>query len=156
MTADDLLPPKPRWPIDQLLAHWTGQDLRVAAAVLSPIRADGTQARFEIPRQELILPDNTRVEQLPLFVEGRLRRYTRRIGVIEVELDAPQLPGPTAEGVVSYRGSQAVILKGPAWVRLAFPLHVERLPTTLENYWEDLRRARAQLTLSFGESPSTQ
>jgi uncharacterized protein (DUF2345 family) len=39
-------------------------------------------------------------------------------GLVFVTLDAPHLPERTADGVVSFRGTAAVVLQGPATVRL--------------------------------------
>jgi len=53
----------------------------------------------------------------------------------------------TADGLVQFRGTAAVVVQGPATVRLSFPFRVEPLPTDSVNYWEDLRGFRAQLQL---------
>ena len=62
-------------------------------------------------------------------------------------LDALDIPVSTADGLVQFRGTAAVVLQGPATVRLSFPFRVEPLPTDPVNYWEDLRGFRAQLQL---------
>ena len=82
-----------------------------------------------------------------MFFEGRLRQFDRRIGVVFVTLDALDLAVPTADGVIQFRGTAAVVLQGPATLRLSFPFRVEPLPIDPANYWEDLRAFRAQLHL---------
>ena len=94
------------------------------------------------------MPDNTRPGLLPVFFEGRLCRFERRIGVVFVTLDAPVAAERSAEGMLFLRGMAAVILRGPAVVQLAVPFWVERLPDEA-NYWEDLRFPTAQFRLPF-------
>ena len=60
---------------------------------------------------------------------------------------ATTLPELTADGMVRFRGAMAVLLRGPATVRLAFPFRVEVLPTDPFNYWEDLRVSCAQFLI---------
>ena len=54
------------------------------------------------------------------------------------------------DGLLSFRGSTAVLVRGPAVVQLTFPFRVERLPADPDNYWRDLRMPRAQFELTFG------
>ena len=84
-----------------------------------------------------------------MYFEGRLREFSRRIGVVDARLDSPTIVNEPVEGAVGFRGSTAVILAGPAIVRLAFPFKVEKLPTDPANYWEDRRFPRAQFWLPF-------
>jgi hypothetical protein len=145
---------RPRWAIDLRLEGLLGREVRVAAEAFFPIRWDGEVLPVPIPVGDLILPDNSRAGSVPVFFEGRLRQFERRIGVVYVTLDAPVLPPSSAEGRVLVRGVPAVLVRGPALVRLAFPFRVEPLPTDEPNYWEDLRFPKAQLHLPFGEHGS--
>ena len=140
---------RPQWRIDLRLERLLGQEVRVAAESFFPIRWNGELLPAAIPVGDLILPDNTRPGQLPVFFEGRLCRFERRIGVVFVTLDAPTMPGRSAEGMVFLRGMAAVLVRGPAVVRLAVPFRVERLPVEEANYWEDLRFPTAQFWLPF-------
>lgn len=139
---------RPQWTIDLRLERLLGQDVRVAAESFFPIRWNGEVLPLAIPVRDLILPDNTQPGQLPVFFEGRLRRFQRRIGVVFVTLDAPTASRST-EGMVFLRGTAAVLLKGPAVVQLAVPFRVERLPAADANYREDLRFPTAQFWLPF-------
>lgn len=142
---DDANVSRPEWGIDRLLARLMGQPLRVAADWFSPVRWDGRSLPEWVRVADLILPDNSRPGPLPVFFEGRLRQFDRRIGVVFVTLDAPNLAGPTADRVIQFRSATALVLQGSAMVSLAFPCRVEPLPTSPVNYWEDLRAFRAQL-----------
>ncbi len=62
------------------------------------------------------------------YFEGKLNRFTRAVGVAYVLVDAPAHTERSSEGIVYFRGSMALILRGPATVELAFPFSVERLP----------------------------
>jgi hypothetical protein len=97
--------------------------------------------------RDLFLPDNSQPGGLPVYFQGRLVSFERRIGVVQARLDS--LPGDdhATEGFNLFRGKSAVILHGPALVELAWPFVVERLPLDAENYWRDLRVERAQLVL---------
>lgn len=100
-----------------------------------------------------ILPDNSWPGLLPGFFEGRLRQFDRRVGVVNVTLDAMDLLEPTADGGVRFGGAAALVLQGPATVRLSFPFRMEPLPTDPAKYWEDLRAFRAQLQLPLRNNP---
>lgn len=138
---------RPLWPIDQVLERLVGAPIRLAAESFIPIRWDGEPMEKRIGTRELILPDQTQPGPLPVYFEGRLREFTRQIGVVDAWLDAVPLIAEPVEGTIRFRGSTAVILPGPAIVRLAFPFKVERLPADSANYWEDLRLPRAQFWL---------
>ena len=127
---------------------WTRRS-RVAAEAFFPVRWNGEVLPTAIPVRDLILPDNTQPGLLPVFFEGRLRRFERRIGVVFVTLDAPVAADASAEGMLFLRGMRAVLLRGPAVVQLAVPFRVERLPDNIANYWEDLRFPAAQFRLPF-------
>jgi hypothetical protein len=139
---------RPQWTIDLRLERLLGQEVRVAAESLFPIRWNGEVLPAAIPVRDLILPDNTQPGLLPVFFEGRLRRFERRIGVVFATLDAPAAER-SAEGMLFLRGMAAVLLRGPAVVQLAVPFRVERLPDHDANYWEDLRFPAAQFRLPF-------
>ena len=143
-TQTDPLPARRPWPIDLRLGQLIGRDVRVAVDAFSPVRWNGEALPWLNPVRELILPDNSRVGALPVFFEGRLRQFERQIGVVYVALDAPSAPEASAEGIVRFRHGQAVVLRGPATVRLTYPFRVEPLPHDADNYWEDLRIATAQ------------
>ena len=138
---------RPQWPIDQLLDRLTGENVRVAAEAFSPSRWNGELPRRFVSRRDLILPDNSEARGLPLYFEGRLRRFTREIGVVFVELESPGPVTEALEGTVNFRGKIAVILRGPVVVQLSFPFQVEKLPTEAANYWADLQLPRAQFQL---------
>ena len=140
---------RPKWPIDLVLDRLTGYDIRVAAEAFSPAGWNGELPGRFVSRHELILPDNSKAGGLPLFFEGRLRRFCRQIGVVYVDLEAPGLVAEAAEGTFNFRGKIAVILRGPAVVQLSFPFKVERLPGEACNYWADLRLPLAQFDLPF-------
>lgn len=140
---------RPKWAIDLVLGGLIGQNVRVAAQAFSPVRWNGTSVAPVTPVETLLLPDNTSPSGLPVFFEGQLQQFERRIAVVFVGLEAIVLDETAAEGVVCFRGKTAVVLRGPAVVQLAFPFRVERLPAETSNYWRDLRFARAQLELPF-------
>jgi len=138
-----------RWEIDRTLDGLMDQDIRVAAKAVSPPPRNGHGCLTFIPVGKLFLPDNSLAGSLPVFFEGRLVRFERRIGVVTVDLDSPALPDGSNEGTAIFRGKLAVILHGPALVELAFPFQVEPLPDDADNYWRDLRAPRAQFEFTF-------
>ena len=146
MPTDEVLARKP-WAIDLRLQQMVGRDVRAAVDAFSPVRWNGEAWPILSPVRDLILPDNSRVGNLAVFFEGRLRQFERRIGVVYVALDSPSSPDASVEGIVQFRRRQAVILRGPATVRLAYPFRVEPLPHDADNYWEDLRVPTAQFRL---------
>ena len=81
---------RPQWEIDLILEALVGDDVRVGAASFSPPKPNGEWEPCRSVSQ-LILPDNTSGSGLPVYFEGRLRRFDREIGVVSVELDAPAL-----------------------------------------------------------------
>ena len=142
-------PARARWDIDRRLEMFAGQDVRVAVECFSPVRWNGEALPSFIHVRDLILPDNSVPGALPVFFEGRLLAFQRRIGVVYASLDAPASSARSAEGIVPFRGRAVVILRGPATVVLAFPFRVEPLPPDPDNYWEDLRIATAQFRLQL-------
>jgi len=140
---------RPKWDIDRQLEGLVGHHVRVAAAAFAPPRPSGEPWPALIPVADLILPDNSSVGRLPVYFEGRLEAFERRIGVVEVLLTAPLSVEASTEGIISFRGAAAVVLRGPAVVRLAFPFRVERLPLGDNNYWRDLQVPRAQLEFTW-------
>ena len=149
---------RPRWEIDRTLDGLIGRDVRVAAKAVSPPSRNGDTARLFIPVGKLFLPDNSLAGGLPVFFEGRLVRFERKIGVVVVYLDAPSLADVSSEGTALFRGKLAVILHGPAVVELASPFRVEPLPGDPDNYSRDLRAPQAQFEFPFayGRSRKTQ
>jgi hypothetical protein len=142
---------KPKWEIDKTLESLRGQQVRVAAEAFAPSVADGRMPVRLIAARELILPDNSRTDRIPVYFEGRLQQFQRRIGVVQVRLGPPDCPADSADGIVAFRGRTAVILRGPAIVTLAFPFHIERVPLGDKNYWLDLKMPRAQFLLPFDD-----
>lgn len=142
-------PDRPRWPIDHQLATLVGHPVRVAVEAFAPIRWDGTSLAPWVPVRGLLLPDNTAADGHPVFFEGRLDTFERRIGVVHLTLAPSPLPDPAPEGLVPFRGTPAVVLQGPALVRLAFPFQIERLPLDPANYWRDLRFPAVQFEWSL-------
>jgi len=146
---------RPQWEIDRTLERLRGEDVRVVAKSFSPLPRNGeTPLRF-LPVRDLYLPDNSQPAGRPVFFEGRLREFERQIGVVFVRLEAPASVAASAEGPVLFRGQAAVILRGPAVLELAFPLHIERLPSDSDNYWRDLRLPRAQFEFPFSADQMT-
>lgn len=138
---------RPKWQIDQVLDSLIGENVRVAAESFAPTRWNSEFPTAFISTRELVLPDNTRADGLPLYFEGRLRRYVRQIAVVYVDLDPLAATAESAEGVICFRRAMAVILRGPAVVKLAVPFRVEKIPSETVNYWEDLQMSRAQFRL---------
>ena len=136
---------RPQWAIDLRLDRLLGQPVRVAVEAFLPRRWHGPPLPQMIPAAQLILPDNHTAEGRPVFFEGRCEAYRRHIGVVEVTLGALFSPARPANGIVAFRGRSAVVLPGPALVRLAVPFVVERLPADEANYRRDLRLPTAQL-----------
>lgn len=136
---------RPTWTIDRLLDQYRSQSVRVAATAFSPVRSDGV--RLWTPVRNFLLPDNTAAAGLPVFFEGCLLHHERHIGLVSVVLGTPNDSYRSAEGVVLFRGSTAVVVRGPALVRMAYPFVVERLPQDSDNYWRDLRHVHAQLEM---------
>ena len=128
-----------------------GQSTRVAAESFAPIGDNGPSPRL-IRTSDLVLPDNTRTDGLPVFFEGVLLESSRQIGVVHVRLGPPGDPRTSTEGFVQFRGRVAVILRGPAIVRLAIPFHAERVPPCECNYWQDIRFPQAQFLFNFAEA----
>lgn len=124
-----------------------GEQIRVAAEAFSPARWDGTTEPRLIPTRNLVLPDNSRTDGLPVYFEGRLQQFARRVGVVYVCLESPPSVEHSVDGIVHFRGKLAIIVKGPATVQLAFPFRIEKLPPDANNYWEDLRFSRVQFKL---------
>lgn len=140
---------RPVWDIDRRLRQWVGRNVRIAVDAFSPARWDGDGLPFLSPVRDLILPDNSRVGSLPVFFEGGLRRFERRIGVVYVGLEAPTAMDASVEGITLFRGVLGVLLRGPATVRCDFPFRVEPVPSGALNYWEDLRVPTAQFRLNL-------
>lgn len=137
-------PERPLWRIDRLLSTFVGCDVRVAARAFAPgLPVDGRQNRF-ISVADLFLPDNSQPGSAPVFFEGRLCSFERRVGVVFVVLETPSNRELAPEGWVLLRGKLAVLLHAPAVVELASPFRVERLPADSANYWRDVRSPRAQ------------
>ncbi|SRR6266511_2478090 len=141
---------RPKWQIDEILESLVAEEIRVSAARFSPNSRDG-QVEPWIEAENLILPDNSRVDGLPVYFEGKLNRFMRTVGVVYVMLDALAHTERSSEGIAHFRGSTAVILRGPATVQLAWPFSVERLPRDSANYWNDLRVPCAQFVLMDGK-----
>ena len=146
---------RPSWDVDRRLERLRGENVRVAAKCFSPSPCHGHSPLRLLPVRDLYLPDNSQPAGRPVFFEGRLLEFERQIGVVFVRLDAPVSVAASPEGAVLFRGKAAVILRGPAVLELAFPFHVERLPTDPDNYWRDLRVPRAQFEFPFSPDPAT-
>jgi len=121
----------------------------VAGSAFAPgVPGNGRALRF-MPVADLFLPDGSQPGAVPVFFEGRLRLFERRISVVVVSLDAIAGRDSAPEGWVQFRGKAAVVLHGPAVVELASPYQVERLPPDSANYWRDVRWPRAQFEFHF-------
>ena len=145
---------RPKWEIDLALERLAGQDVRVAAKSFLPLLPEVTGSLPFIPVENLYLPDNSQPAGSVVFFEGRLRRHQRQIGVVRVWLDALDSVETASDGSVYFRGKTAVILRGPAIVKLAFPFQVERLPADALNYWNDLRTPCVQFWFPFVDATS--
>jgi len=136
------------WAIDQRLADWVGFAVRVRADVFTPRRWNGESHSIDL--RKFTLPDGTQVDRDPVYVEGMLKEFTRRIAVVWVELGPLPVVG-TAEGRVLFRGRPAVVLRGPATVQLHSSHFIEKLPTELNHYWNHLSAPDPQMELPFVE-----
>ncbi len=146
---------RPQWQIDRILEGLTGRDVRALARAFSPPGPSKGSALKLIGARSLFLPDNSQAESLPVFFEGKLLGFERCIGVVRLELGPPQLAESAGDGMVPFRGSAAVIVRGPALVELAYPFQVEPIPETPDNYWRDLRLPLAQLELPLAVSKAS-
>jgi len=149
-SAGTCAPERPRWEIDVRLSALVGSSVRVGARAFAPPGWTQTGSRELISAGALVLSDGS-TAVLPLFFEGRLLDFTRRIGVVHVSLGGLDSAEYGGEGVVRFRGGIATILRGPALVELAFPFHVEAIPPDASNYFADRQSAGYQLLLSLPE-----
>lgn len=141
-----------RWPIDDLLKSFTGQVVRVQAEAFAPI-ATNIERPIGCARLtktcDLVLPDNSSANGLPVFFEGYLVEFSRQIAIVQVRLDAPPSSRVSAGGLVRFRGQTAIVLAGPAIVQLLYPFRIERIPADEGNYWLDLHLPAAQFILNL-------
>ena len=138
---------RPTWKIDRDLQSLVGAQIRVGAEAFAPVAQGRAIQEHLTPASQLILPDNTPVDGLPVYFEGRLEQFNRQIGLVRVQLGLAD--GFGAQGMILFRERSVIILPGPAVVQLSVPFHIERLPTGEENYWRDLRAPCAQLLFDF-------
>jgi hypothetical protein len=136
------------WEIDKRLEALIGCAVRVRAELVMPKRWNGESLPHVIDLKNLILPDGTSADRDPIYVEGILKEFRRNIAVVCVDLDRPLIEGG-AEGRISFRGVTAVILRGPATVRLGHPYFVEKIPADAKSYWAHLRSTNPQFELGF-------
>jgi hypothetical protein len=142
-------PQRPLWQIDRLLSSLVGCEVRVAARAFAPgCPGDGRRLRF-MSVADLFLPDNSQPGRAPVYFEGMLRSFERRVGVVLVVLEAPSPRALAPKVWVVLRGESAVILHGPAVVELAPRFRVEPLPPEPRNYWRDLQIPSAQFELGL-------
>jgi hypothetical protein len=138
------------WEIDRRLKALLGENVRVRVSSFLPGKAT-VNGSPPVDVKTLRLPDNSTVDE-PLFLEGKLEDFQRRIGVVYVTLGLSTLPaGEAANGRVSFRGASAVVLQGPARVQLHPTLFVERIPSDPNVYWNHLTAPEAQLDLPMPE-----
>lgn len=140
---------RPKWEIDKRLEALTGENIRVRAAAFCPPRWTGKSSQL-IEARAFILPDNSAMDGDALYLEGRLLSFRREIGVVFVSLDRPDADA-TANGRVLFRGSGAVILPGPATVRLHTDLFIERIAADTRLYWSHLLATEPQINLPFDD-----
>jgi hypothetical protein len=147
---------RPQWGIDRILDNLTGRNVRALARAFAPITPANGKTLHMIAVRSLYLPDNSQPGSLPVFFEGKLLNFERRIGVVRLRLGPPESVETAGDGIEPFRGSAAVIVRGPALVELTFPFHVEPLPDHPDNYWRDLRvpLAQLELPLSMSKVPS--
>ena len=138
-----------KWEIDRVLDGLVGENVRVAAESFSPAPLNANTKTCFRSVGKLFLPDNSQPGSLPVYFEGRLEQFERRVGLVFVWLGSPTVSDGAAEGTTYFRGKIAVFLRGPAIVHLAWPFQVERLPTDTGNYWRDLRMPVVQFEFPF-------
>lgn len=125
---------RPTWEIDQVLSSLIGQEIRVAAVSFCPESPNRSGHHPWIRNNELVAPDGFQARGAPVYFEGKLIRFSRRIGVVHVVLDELVDTAGVSEGLIVFRSSTAVFLKGPATVELASPFKVEKLPRGRSNF----------------------
>lgn len=146
---------RPQWEIDKVLEALIGQNIRVAARSFTPTRPqEAGPIQFALVRH-LYLPDNSQPGSLPVYFEGVLRQFERRVAVVYVCLGSRTTSERVPDGPIHFRGKIAVIVQGPALIELAYPFRIERLPGDAVNYWADLRFPTAQFRLPFDSLPET-
>jgi hypothetical protein len=138
------------WQIDGRLQALLGCPVRVAAESLFPSALRGEVFKHLITPKNFILPDGTTAEPGYIYVEGVLRDFRRHVALVFVELDALPFEG-SAEGRVIFRGTPAVILRGPATVQLDESAFVERVPADANAYWAHLLSTHPQMDFSFSD-----
>lgn len=139
------------WKIDQRLAALVGCPIRVRAESIVLKGWNGVPLKHIIDNQNFILPDGTKIERDPVYVEGMLKEFARHVAVVFVELESLPFDG-AAEGRVLFRGESAVFLQAPATVQLHPSYFVERLPADTNSYWHHLSAIDPQMRLPWIET----
>ena len=85
------------WEIDKRLASLKGCPVRVRAELVLPKGSHGQTLTKPIEGSNLILPDGTRVDGAPIYVEGVLTEFRRSVAIVWVELDCLPMEG-TVDG----------------------------------------------------------
>lgn len=138
---------RPEWDIDRRLRSLLGEQVRVFADAFSlESRHSGTPLR---DTRSLVLPDGSRAEGDKVFFEGKLEDFWRMAGVVFVQLGNREIDDPAPESRVNFRARVALIVAGPAVMRLGYPFQIERLPHSSQNYWADLRVPNVQFCFPF-------
>src|ERR1022692_4216484 len=96
---------RPQWEIDRTLDGLTGRNIRALARAFSPLNPNNEGTLGLVGTRTLFLPDNSRPEPLPVFFEGKLLGFERRIGVVQLRLGPPELVESAGDGIVPFRGS---------------------------------------------------
>jgi hypothetical protein len=137
-----------KWEIDTRLEALLGENVRVRAKAFAPIPGGSGPPPPLIEASSLILPDGTRLNR-PLYIEGKLQNFDRRVSVVFVILESIDAFGDRANGPILFRGHQAEIFQAPAAVKLSIPHFVERIPQHPITYWHHIQLSDLQLPLPF-------
>jgi hypothetical protein len=127
--------------IESKLVSLIGAQVRIQARRFSP---DGRIFTFS---KDLVFPNGLRADNVPVFFEGELTSFERRIGVFIAVLGTQSLSSSAGDGLLTLRGKLSAIIAGPAIVELEYPFHVERIPSNAVNYWGDIRLPAFQFEL---------
>lgn len=146
---------RPNRQIDRVLRRPVGQQVGGTASSFCPALGNGEHPWCLILVREILFPDNTQPASLPVYLEGRLTQYWRRLEVVYACLESSTSAPFSAEGMALFRASLAAILTGPALMELVFPFKVEKLPGGSNNYGRDLHLHRAQFAPPIGSDDAT-
>ena len=93
--------------IDKRLESLLGCPVQVRAELVLPKGSHGQTLTKPIEGSNLILPDGTRVDGAPIYVEGVLTEFRRSVAIVWVELDCLPMEG-TVDGRIQPIAGDAV------------------------------------------------